>query len=521
MIRVVDIFAGPGGLSEGFAATRDKHGNSVFDIVLSIEMDVHAYATLKLRTFFREFPEGAPSEYYKHLRLEIDRNAVYNAHPHAADRAGAKCWHAKLGPGGEPTFRVSDRIKEAIGNHENWVLIGGPPCQAYSIAGRSRNHGNPAYDAKKDIRQRLYVEYLQVLADHRPAIFIMENVKGLLSAKLDSERIFQRILDDLRSPAAALKREGRVPARGRLTNYRIFSLVEPRMFENGDIRGAVVRAEEYGIPQARHRVILLGVSEDLKCMAPPVLGKRPEITTAAVIESLPRLRSGLLGRKDSARAWTESLRSQVHSRWANAGTRCVDPGDLSDLIRKVLGSVEAPIDDRGGEFLAGEVTSGYLKSWFCDPRIGGVCNHITRGHMKKDLYRYLYAACFAKLHGRSPFLRDFPTDLLPDHASVEFALRDGSNFSDRFRVQVADRFSTTIMSHISKDGHYYIHPDPEQCRSLTVREAARLQTFPDNYYFCGPRTEQYVQVGNAVPPLLAKRIGGIVRDVLSQEGVLI
>lgn len=137
--------------------------------------------------------------------------------------------------------------------------------------------------------------------------------------------------------------------------------------------------------------------------------------------------------------------------------------------------------------------------------------------MKSDLFRYMYASSYAALHKATPHLRHFPTDLLPDHVNVEDAIK-GGHFSDRFRVQVGSRPSTTIVSHISKDGHYYIHPDPLQCRSLTVREAARLQTFPDNYFFCGPRTAQYIQVGNAVPPLLAKQIGEIVLDVLKQAG---
>jgi DNA (cytosine-5)-methyltransferase 1 len=146
--------------------------------------------------------------------------------------------------------------------------------------------------------------------------------------------------------------------------------------------------------------------------------------------------------------------------------------------------------------------------------LGGVCNHETRGHIPEDLRRYFFSAVFASATdpARSPLLQDFPSSLLPDHKNVGEALKQ-TKFNDRFRVQVAGRPSTTVVSHISKDGHYYIHYDPTQCRSLTVREAARLQTFPDNYFFEGPRTEQYHQVGNAVPPLLAHQIAKIVADL--------
>lgn len=518
MIKVIDIFAGPGGLSEGFAAIRGGRSGSAFDIALSIEKDSYAHQTLKLRAFHRHFPGNAPSAYYRHLRGEITRNDLYAKHPTEATLAQAKCWQATLGPEGVPADEVRKRIDKVIGADQGWVLIGGPPCQAYSIAGRSRNCGNPGYDPEKDVRQRLYVEYLQILAEHRPAVFVMENVKGLLSATLESERIFHRILNDLRNPASAIARDGRRTRCLKAGGYHIYSLVERRQFENGDLQGAVIQAEKYGIPQARHRVILLGIRDDLHGVTPGILEPCSEVFASTVL-TLPPLRSGLSRLPDTAETWRKCLRSQVNSRWANAGTRKVDGNDLSKRIRRVLASIEPPKNDRGAEFFHAEVKASHAKQWYCDSRLEGVCNHFSRTHMESDLYRYVYAACYARLRRRSPRLSHFPTDLLPDHFSADVALENGGHFSDRFRVQVASKPSSTVVSHISKDGHYYIHPDPKQCRSLTVREAARLQTFPDNYYFCGPRTSQYVQVGNAVPPLLAKQIGTIVFDILLQAGV--
>ena len=187
---------------------------------------------------------------------------------------------------------------------------------------------------------------------------------------------------------------------------------------------------------------------------------------------------------------------------------------LRERVLDMLAELHGFQADRGAEFIRCHPVAEYRPDWFLDPAIGGVCNHTSRPHMMPDLHRYLFVASYAKVHGRSPELRDFPAELLPDHRNLEDALSRGY-FDDRFRVQMSDRPATTITSHIAKDGHYFIHYDETQCRSLTVREAARLQTFPDNYYFCGPRTHQYRQVGNAVPPLLAVQIASLVARILS------
>lgn len=525
-IPVIDLFAGPGGLGEGFSARMCPDDDARFRVALSIERDVHAHSTLLLRSFVRLFGARPPAEFYRCVQ-DLERpwddriRELFDAYPDEAVLAQKEAWRAELGKVDHSELRT--RISGAIGDSPLWVLLGGPPCQAYSLAGRSRNKGKIDYVPHHDERQYLYVEYLQVLAEHRPAMFVMENVKGLLSATVKNRRIFSRIFEDLVNPISAMKRESRRIRKPSASVpdplYEVYSLVQSAVVDGGALTNFVVPMEQHGIPQARHRLILLGVRKDLIGSAQPqTLSRRRSVPAKSVLAGLPRLRSGLSKEVDCNDCWLETIRRAMDRRWLRSAGQCAGT-ETQDELRRTISTLRIPRKARGGEFIACDVSIEYEPAWFLDDQLGGVLNHTTRGHIAKDLHRYLYCSCFGKIHGRSPVLAEFPADLLPEHENVKHAL-NGSMFADRFRVQLANRPATTITSHISKDGHYYIHFDSTQCRSLTVREAARLQTFPDNYYFCGPRTAQYTQVGNAVPPLLARGIADIVHSFLTDSGAI-
>ncbi|MBT9147142.1 MAG: Modification methylase AplI [Syntrophomonadaceae bacterium] len=507
-IPVIDVFAGPGGLGEGFASFRDGVGKTPFAIRLSIEKDHFAHKTLELRSFFRQFSDkNVPDDYYEYLRGNIQREELFKKYPVQAQNAEREVWCAELGDKGISRQEVDVLIKEALSGSKKWLLIGGPPCQAYSLVGRSRMKKVNSEEFENDHRHFLYREYLNIIAVHGPPVFVMENVPGILSSRVNGENIFERILHDIRNPTdAVLELNSSTERPDERFTYHIYSLVKSTDdAHNLKPSEYVIRSEDYGIPQARHRVILLGIRSDLD-VKPLQLSKAGEkVPMWNAISDLPALRSRLSKEKDSWESWKAILESVSKCEWFS------DPS-IDDALRDKLRSVSKEnngILDIGREFTPCSENPDIFPEWFRDERLGGVNHHLSRSHIRKDLYRYLFASCFAKVHGRSPRLRDFPESLLPDHKNVGKAV-NGGMFSDRFRVQVKGEPSTTITSHISKDGHYYIHPDPTQSRSLTVREAARLQTFPDNYLFEGPRTMQYHQIGNAVPPLLARQIAEVV-----------
>lgn len=506
-IPIIDIFAGPGGLGEGFSSAKSENGEHLFKIKLSIEKDKFAHQTLELRAFYRQFTgRTTPFEYYEYLRGNISRDDLFKKYEVEALNAKSEAWQATLGE--IENDLVDSRIVTSLNGASNWVLIGGPPCQAYSLIGRAKIRGE---DKKKEENERtfetdhrhfLYKEYLRILAVHQPLVFVMENVKGLLSAEVKQQKTFDQILSDLQNPKIAIG-DTFEPS----LFYILFSISKERSKKTDKTKPTdyIVRSEEYGIPQSRHRIIILGIRSDIFKSNPKILTKQTQVSINDVIEDLPKLRGGLSKQVDSAEEWRDAVKAIAKAKWLESVS-----SPLRNLILRNIRKVRADLT-RGQHFMTLTGTPKKYSDWYVDETLAGVCNHESRGHIYDDLHRYFFSAAFAKQNHRSPYLNDFPRELLPNHKNVS----DGSKFTDRFRVQVRGKPSTTVVSHISQDGHYYIHYDPSQCRSLTVREAARLQTFPDNYFFEGHRTDQYRQVGNAVPPLLAYQIAKIVADVLS------
>lgn len=504
-IPVVDIFAGAGGLGDGFEAyARGQDRRGAFTVSLSAEMDGHAVQSLRTRAFYRSFSASeAPRSYYDYAAGRRDEpwtEATQDVWLRAVERA---C-QLKLGEPEDDRVldtRIGQIAADARRNDVPWVLVGGPPCQAFSLVGRARNRGIKDYDPKNDDRHYLYQHYLKIISRHKPAAFVLENVKGMLTSEIEGHNLFAEIFESLHQPG------GKGGPR-----YRIVPLVQAEGPADRDLqpRDFIVRSEELGLPQTRHRVILIGILESLGRGIGQIARSGSTPYVQDMIGGLPEIRSG--GTDTDISSW-KKFAPKLLAECAKLA-KVVDE-DTARRLKEM-----AAIADIRGDLGTGErwISKSYLPrlpahldDFIRDPRLHGVIHHQARSHMRSDLLRYAFAAAFAQAHGRSPRgAQEFPEELHPAHKSWNRPDR----FVDRFKVQRANAPSSTITSHLAKDGHYFIHYDPAQVRSLTVREAARLQTFPDNYIFEGPVGAQRRQVGNAVPPWLGHQIAGAIYKAL-------
>lgn len=439
---IIDLFSGAGGLSEGFHTKDNK-------IIVQIEKDKWASETLKTRTIFHYLKsKNELDTYFEYLRngtnyrkISENREFIYKKYTELQDILKYQVLNKKFGnPQNdieatslkEITKLIEDSMKF---NNENNIdlIIGGPPCQAYSLVGRSRMKEN----AEKDSRNFLFYYYLNLVKEYRPKAFVFENVPGILTAK--KGRVFEKIKEEFDN-----------------CGYELLS--GPSILDNENI----LDFGEYGVIQKRKRVLLFGFRKELNLTYPNFkVNKfqwRHELSTENVLGDLPILY----------------------------------PGEGEDF------NLTSYDDSKN------ELTN--FQKYIREDSIG-VINHKARTIQDRDREIYKLSIMLSQ-NGEQLKYPDLPNELKTH--------QNQKSFLDRFKVHALNKMPHTVVAHISKDGHYNIHPDLNQCRSLTVREAARIQSFPDNFVFEGPRTAQFIQVGNAVPPIMSFVIEEAVKKIIEK-----
>lgn len=424
---VIDLFAGAGGLTEGFL-------NEGYKFVAHVEKEYWACETLKTRIMFYYLKEKNDLETYnKYLKASDDyrkisenRKIVFKKYPELEEILEKTVLNKKFGDTKRDKdatdineiFKMINDSMKYLGEKKIDLIIGGPPCQAYSVIGRSRMKEK----VNEDERNYLFYYYRDIVKKYKPKMFIFENVPGIFTAQ--EGKIFDEISKEFEKIGYILK-------------------IGKKEKREENLQGAV----NYGVYQTRKRVILFGVKKGLKY-------DYPDFTKYA-----------------------EKFNEKISTKNAISDLNNLKDGEGED--RKLI-KYNKPANSEYEEYLRRDSI--------------GILNHKARKLNERD--RKIYALAIEKSKkNEKMYYSELPKELKTH--------KNEKSFSDRFKVHGMDEVPHTIVAHISKDGHYNIHPDVKQCRALTVREAARIQSFPDNYLFEGPRTAQYIQVGNAVPPLLS------------------
>lgn len=398
-LTYIDLFAGAGGLSEGFI----REG---FHPVAHVEMRKEACDTLKTRLAFHYLIQTKkPKRYFDYLQGEISRDELWGLIPD-------EMIHSVINDeiSGKTIENIFKQIDQKLDSKKVDVIIGGPPCQAYSLVGRSRDPNR----MQGDKRNYLFRYYADFLVRYKPKYFVFENVLGLLTAG----------------------------------NKKYLNEMQELFSEIGystDIQ--TLNAEEYGVLQRRRRVIIIGQK-----------GKKKF--------HFPKLK-------------------KIANNWEAKKDLFYDLPKLKPGEGEQVTKYTKPIND-------------YLKQTETRNGVDFVTQHITRQHNVRDLE--IYSIAIDKWITEKKRLKyDELPKRLQSHNNIKA-------FLDRYKVIDPTGHSHTVVAHIAKDGHYYIYPDPKQVRSISVREAARIQSFPDDYFFEGGRTAAFKQIGNAVPPLMAQAI---------------
>lgn len=408
-LNYIDLFAGAGGLSEGFI-------RAGFKPIAHVEMNKDACNTIKTRTVYHWLKENKKSRiYYDYLKSENKSKEELwkNVPEHLINSVINKEISENTLP---DIFKTID--KELNGKKIN-LIIGGPPCQAYSVVGRARK------DMESDPRNHLYKHYVKFLEKYKPKMFVFENVPGILSAK--NGEYLSKIFKTVRN-----------------AGYEV--AIPPKNYLN---------AKDFGVLQDRKRVIIIGWKKELNL-------QYPEFETT----------------------------------------------EHNFQILKDLFSDLKPLKNGQGTLNAVEYakpTTKYLKQTNIRNGLDFVTQHIVRPNNDNDLEIY-QIAIEQWNNGKRLNYAELPNRLIK-HSNTD-------SFVNRFHVVNGKGVSHTVVAHIAMDGHYYIHPDKKQNRSISVREAARIQSFPDDYFFEGSRTAAFKQIGNAVPPLMAQKIAEKIREMI-------
>ena len=403
----IDLFAGAGGLSEGFI----RQG---FNPIAHVEMNKQACDTLITRVaYYYLKSKGLENVYHQYLKEEISRTELLKNIPSSYLNSVINTEIS------DKTIKnIFSKIREQLKNKEVDVIIGGPPCQAYSIVGRARDPKN----MEDDPRNHLYKHYVKFLKEFNPKMFVFENVPGILSAK----------------------------------NGEYFGMIK-KAIESAEYGYdcKILNAKDFGVLQNRKRVIIIGWQKDLHLTYPEFnAGKTKYKILKDLFSDLPKLQHG--------------------------------QGSLGAVNYK-------------------KQSTEYLESTGIRNGIEFTTQHIARPHNENDLEIYRIAVELWKNKKRLNYA-NLPPRLIKH--------KNTTSFINRFQVVNGDGISNTVVAHIAMDGHYYIHPDLKQNRSITVREAARIQSFPDDFYFEGGRTAAFKQIGNAVPPLMAEEIAKKIKQLI-------